>query len=208
MIRFILASGSPRRKQLLEQLGVFADVIPSGVSEQIEETLPPGKLVEQLAHRKAAHVYAENQPADAMILGADTVVVLDDHILGQPEDQDDATRMLKSLSGRSHYVYTGVSLIRTDSDSNISVGKTFHERTLVHIAQLSGSEIRSYVESGSPLDKAGGYGIQDDWGALFVSGIEGDYYTVVGLPLHKLYQEMKGLAPDVADMFRPEAVTE
>ena len=189
-IPLVLASRSPRRRHLLEMLGLAFEVVPSGVSEEVEEPLPPATLVRQLAVRKAAHVAAERD--DALVLAADTVVTLDGEILEKPTDADEARSMLRTLSGRWHTVYTGVAL----THQSIERLEAFTEATEVRFAELDDTEIAAYVETGSPFDKAGGYGIQDDRGALVVREIRGDYYNVVGLPVSRLYRELKASFPE------------
>ena len=188
---FVLASQSPRRKRLLEQLGVPFEVHISPVDEVIPDDATPGEVVQDLAMQKAASV-APAYP-DALTLGADTIVVLDGAILGKPADAAEAAAMLRRLSGRTHTVFTGIALVHPASDRRTAAV----EATDVTFADLSNAEIGAYVESGSPLDKAGAYGIQDDRGALFVRRIEGDYYSVVGLPLHRLYQTLRTCFPDL-----------
>lgn len=180
----VLASSSPRRKKLLEQLGFTLTIDPSSVEEVFDETLEPSIMARNLASLKAEEV-ARRHPSQ-IVLGADTIVVLDGLMLAKPTDAEDAKSMLRLLSGRSHQVWTGVSLIRQSSSTHVS----FAECTEVQFAALSDHEIDAYVATGSPLDKAGAYGIQDDWGAVFISGIGGDYYNVVGLPLHALYRNL------------------
>lgn len=195
MLHLILASGSPRRKKLLSILGLSFEVIPSKIEEIIDPGKRPAKIVEDLAYQKGVSV-ASNHP-DSLVIAADTIVVLNNKILGQPADKSEAIKMLQSLSGRTHEVYTGVALIKTDKFADIIRKVRFYERTKVTFASLSESEILEYVQSGSPMDKAGAYGIQDERGALYISGIEGDYYNVVGLPIHKFYQKMKLIAPEI-----------
>ncbi|MFT4603972.1 MAG: septum formation protein [Rhodothermales bacterium] len=154
---------------------------PSFAPEVIVQGVEPAGQVEQLARDKATDV-AKRHP-EALVLGADTVVVLDGRILGKPNDEDHARSMLRTLSGRSHVVYTGIALVHSASGRVHSR----HACTQVTFAALSDSEIRRYVEGGSPMDKAGAYGIQDDAGSLFIERIDGDYYNVVGLPLRTLY---------------------
>ncbi len=182
---FVLASTSPRRKQLLEQLGLTFKQAAPDVDESFHPDLPPPAIVESLADRKAS-VVAQRFP-DALVLAADTIVVLDDEILNKPASRDEAVAMLGRLSGRTHVVYSGIALAHAPSSRHIVT----HEATRVTFASLDQREIAAYVATGSPMDKSGAYGIQDDRGALFVSGIEGDYYTVVGLPLHRLYTVLK-----------------
>ena len=178
----ILASRSPRRSKLLKQIGVRFKVRVSDVDEIIPDDMPPAQIVQHLARQKAASV--SSRYPDSLTIGADTIVVLDDKILGKPTDAGEATRMLTNLSDRTHFVYTGIALSHPRSQRHI----TASEATEVTFSALSVREIDAYVRTGSPMDKAGAYGIQDDRGALFISGIRGDYYNVVGLPLHRLYQ--------------------
>lgn len=195
MTRLILASKSPRRKKLLEQLGLTFDVEPSGMNETYQPGSSPETIVQQLSSQKARAVCDGKE--NAIVIAADTIVVLNDKILGQPTGYEDAFGMLRKLSGRKHHVYTGVTLVRTNADGKESDCIQFVERTKVTFSSLSDHEIDAYIKSGSPFDKAGSYGIQDDHGCLFVSGIEGDYYNVVGFPLHKFYQHMKHFAPEI-----------
>lgn len=177
----VLASQSPRRRQLLEQLGLPFRVQVSPANEDIDLSLPPTTIVERLATRKAEPV-ADDNPA-SLTLAADTIVVHDGRVLNKPTSPDDARQMLHTLSGTSHTVYTGLALMHPVSERTA----TATEATTVHFAALSDEEIDAYVGTGRCMDKAGAYGIQDDWGALFVQGIDGDYYNVVGLPLRRLY---------------------
>jgi septum formation protein len=180
----VLASASPRRKKLLQQLGFELKIDPSSVDEVFDESMEPSIMARNLAFLKAEEV-SQRHPAE-IVLGADTIVVLDGLMLSKPLDANDAKAMLRLLSGRVHQVWTGVSLIKRSTDTTIS----FAECTEVQFAALSDHEIDAYVATGSPLDKAGAYGIQDDWGAVFISGINGDYYNVVGLPLHAMYRNL------------------
>ena len=177
----ILASASPRRRELLRQIGLNFHIIPSVIDETIVDSVTPDRHVEILAERKAREV-AFKVPS-GIILGADTIVVIDDDILTKPDNPEDAVRMLQRLSGERHEVYTGFSLLEVPSWRCV----TEHERTEVWFRKLSTEEILDYVSSGSPLDKAGSYGIQDDFGAVFVRKIHGDFYNVVGLPLAHFY---------------------
>lgn len=195
MAHLILASGSPRRKKLLSMLGLSFEVIPSGIEEIIDPEKRPSKIVEDLAYLKGITV--ANDHPNSLVIAADTIVILNNKILGQPADNSEAVEMLQSLSGRTHEVYTGVALIKTDEFAEAIREIRFHERTKVTFASLSESEILEYVQTGSPMDKAGAYGIQDERGALYISGIEGDYYNVVGLPIHKFYQKMKQITPEI-----------
>lgn len=182
----ILASASPRRAALLRQLGVAFTVHPSHIAETVPEGVDgPAALVEHLARAKAEAV-APAYP-DALTLGADTIVVLDGEVLGKPADAASAEAMLARLSNRTHTVFTGLGLVHPASGRTVVA----HEATRVTFAALTAEEISAYVATGAPMDKAGAYGIQDDWGAVFVASIEGDYYNVVGLPLHRFYQIIK-----------------
>lgn len=178
-------------------------VIPSAVEEPPYASGSPAGYAEGLARLKAADV--ARQHADALVIGADTIVVLGDQILGKPENADHACEMLRSLSGNTHTVISAVCLIRIGSDpeSGATV-RLFSEKTEVTFGSLSDREIRSYVAGGSPMDKAGAYGIQDDLGALFVARIDGDYYTVVGFPMRRFYTELAAFAPEcLPETLRP-----
>lgn len=183
----ILASNSPRRKRLLEQIGLRFLVIPSHVDEDIDEEYPPEVHVRILSERKATEV--AQTVSEGIILAADTIVVLDGAILNKPTDVRNAIEMLMHLSGKRHEVFTGVCLLDVSSGRKI----VDHERTEVWFRELEYDEVETYVRSGGPMDKAGAYGIQDDFGAVFVERIYGDYYTVVGLPLTKVYLHLRQL---------------
>lgn len=187
----MLASGSPRRRALLHQLGLAFSVQPGTAEEVWPDGSSPAEAVEALALQKAASV-AEAHP-DALTLGADTVVVLGGKVLGKPSDPREAAAMLRRLSGATHTVFTGLALLHPASRRRV----TTHETTEVTFAPLDAGEIAAYVASGAPMDKAGAYGIQDDLGALFVRRIEGDYYNVVGLPLHRLYRTLRAHFADL-----------
>ncbi|MBR9978362.1 MAG: septum formation protein Maf [Bacteroidetes bacterium] len=178
---FILASRSPRRQQLLRQIGLRFDCIPSTVDERLDETVPPAEHVAILAERKARDVASRLE--SGIIVGADTIVVHEGEIIEKPTDAEDAARMLRRLSNQRHDVYTAFSLMDVPSWRVL----TRHVRTEVHFRALMDDEIETYIASGSPMDKAGAYGIQDDFGAVFVKHIVGDYYNVVGLPLCDFY---------------------
>ena len=188
MSKFILASASPRRRELLENIGMKFDIIVSSADESlIDRTIPPEILVKELAMLKAAESakYAEGEK---YIIGADTVVVFNGNIIEKPKTEDEAEKMLKMLSGNKHEVYTGVCIFRISDSTAVCR----YEKTVLEFKELSEDTIRAYVKTGEPMDKAGGYGIQG-LGALLVKGIEGDYFNVVGLPLGLL-----------SDMFREE----
>lgn len=179
-MQWILASRSPRRRELLKELIPEFEVVPATGAEEAEAATP-SELVRTLARHKAEEVAARKESAGKGVLGADTVVSLDGKILGKPKDEAEAFSMLSSLSGRKHEVYTGVCLIYPTADGRKTV--TSSARTEVEFNELSEAFIRSYIAGGSPMDKAGGYGIQD--GGL-VKGISGSYSNVVGLPLELL----------------------
>lgn len=178
-MRMILASQSPRRRELLERMGIknFTVAAPN-VDESVEGGLSPAEIVERLSRRKAAAA-AERAGPDDLIIAADTVVALDGAVLGKPRDEADAFAMLSALSGREHHVYTGVTVRQGDKTV------TRHEETAVAFREISPEEIRGYVATGEPMDKAGAYGIQGI-GALLVKGIRGDYCNVMGLPVFRL----------------------
>lgn len=182
MVRLILASSSPRRKELLERIDHSFLTIASNVDETVDATISPEKMVQQLAIRKAENI-AKKFP-NSYIIGADTIVVLEQKILTKPQDEKEAFHMLKSLSGKTHEVYTGVSVFYQQRY------KSFVEKASVTFWELSDEEIQQYMDSGEPFDKAGAYGIQGK-GALLVNKIEGDYYTIVGLPIAKLNRVLK-----------------
>ena len=183
--RLILASRSIRRQTLLRQLSIPFSIKPADVDENYPEESEPAAVVEKLAVVKAMAISARYP--NALVLGADTLVAHRGRLLGKPSDPEDAFAMLKRLSGSTHTVYTGIALLHEASQRRVHAV----ESTEVTFGRLSDSEIAAYVDSGSPMDKAGAYGIQDDWGAVFVEGIRGDYYTVVGLPLRRLYELLK-----------------
>lgn len=188
MTSFVLASASPRRRHLLSMAGFRFDVDPSAVDETFEAMDPEAQAI-RLAALKAADVATRH--AGRWVLAADTIVVFDEVQLAKPVDEADAFRMLRRLSGRTHTVVTGVSL-RKDGESH-----DFATTTRVTFADLDDAEIDAYVATGSPMDKAGAYGIQDDLGALLIDRIDGCYYNVVGLPLRNLYARMKQVAPEL-----------
>ena len=177
----ILASQSPRRRQLLGQIGLDHFIVrPARGEEVMDPALSPAQLVEELSRQKAREVAGASDPGD-LVIAADTVVAIDGRVLGKPHDREEACAMLSALSGREHTVYTGVTVCRDDRML------TQHEATQVRFRPLSPREIQAYVDSGEPMDKAGAYGVQE-LGALLVEGIRGDYFNVVGLPLCRLGQ--------------------
>ncbi len=185
-MRIILASNSPRRKDLLEQIGIKFEIMPSDIDEDLDalEGTIYEKL-EQLAFMKAKHI--AEKVREGLVIGADTVVVIDDVILGKPVDEEDAYKMLTLLNGRTHQVITGISII----DAEINEYKTDHIVTSVEFNNMSEEEIRSYIKSKEPLGKAGAYAIQG-LGAIFVAHIAGDYFNIVGLPINALNKMLLG----------------
>lgn len=188
MKKIILASGSPRRRELMTQIGLTFTVVPSQVEEVIRYTRPD-QIVEDLSRQKAEDIAAGSEPG-TIIIGADTVVAVEGEILGKPHTPERARAMLEKLQGRSHQVYTGVTIIEKMAGGACWT-TTFSEQTDVHLYPMTEEEIRRYVATGDPLDKAGAYGIQGVF-AAYIEGITGDYYNVVGLPVGRLYQELKG----------------
>lgn len=195
--RIILGSASPRRRELLEQIGVEFEVWTSD-KEEVYHSTDPADVVCELAFMKAEHVAEELLEKeggavreDTAVIGADTVVVLDGRILGKPSDPEDAVRMLKSLQGRSHTVYTGVAVLVFDKDGEEQ--KNIHaEETRVFVSPMTEKEIRRYVDTNDSFDKAGAYGIQGCF-ASWIWRIEGDYYNVVGLPVSRVYRMLKDM---------------
>ncbi|MCX7714838.1 MAG: Maf family protein [Clostridia bacterium] len=184
MKKLILASSSPRRRQLLSDIGLEFEVIVSDVDENSIEGIDAQMFVQELSLLKANAVAAKARDMrinDALIISADTVVCLDGEILGKPVDRDDAFRILRLLSGRMHEVYTGICVMRTED----GFAATSVRKTSVCFKSLSDEKIRSYIQTGEPMDKAGAYGIQG-YGATLVKEIHGDYFNVVGLPIEAL----------------------
>lgn len=186
MKNIILASASPRRRELLDTVGIPFSVCPSQGEEQIRGSSPK-EVVEELSEQKAREVFLKTS-GEVLVIGADTVVAAEGNILGKPKNRKEAIQMLKKLQGASHEVYTGVTIL--SRDENGEQQKTFHVMTAVEFYPMSEEEIESYVETGEPMDKAGAYGIQGKAG-IFVKEIRGDYNNVVGLPVARLYQELK-----------------
>ncbi|GIP49535.1 Septum formation protein Maf [compost metagenome] len=182
--RIILASTSPRRRELIASLAIPFEVMPSHTDESYEETLPPEQIVKELAGRKADAVYRGLNPTgdrNAVIVGSDTIVVRDGDVLGKPRDVQEAAEMLRSLQGRDHVVYTGVACV----DALTGSRQVDYRATTVTMKALSEAQIQAYARSGEGLDKAGAYAIQG-LGATIVTGIKGCYFNVVGLPLSLL----------------------
>lgn len=182
--RLILASGSPRRKELLENANILFDISVSHIDEVLDRDMPPDKAVVSLALQKAADV-AQRFP-EGIVLGADTIVTYENKMLGKPENRQGAREMLDMLSGNVHTVFTGVAIITPEQTI------TFHEATKVEFWELTEEEIENYLDSGEPFDKAGAYGIQL-LGSTLVKRIEGDYFSVVGLPVSRTVRELRRL---------------
>jgi septum formation protein len=180
-----LASKSPRRKKLLEQINLNFSVIDVNMHERMKKNEPSVETAQRIAVQKMEK--AKKIIDRGLIITADTIVVLGEKILNKPRNEKDAVRMLKLLSGNTHIVYTGFAVYNTDTKKLLAG----IEKTFVTFRKLEQLEIEEYVRSGSPLDKAGAYGIQDDFGAVFISKINGCFYNVVGLPLPKLYLTLK-----------------
>ena len=206
--RIILGSASPRRRELLEQIGISFEVRVSD-KEEVYHSLIPEEIVKELALSKAENVADDlrekqeqvkqisfdkknNVLLDTIVIGADTIVVSDGSILGKPKDEADAVRMIRSLQGRSHKVYTGVAILDYD-DEGKRKSVVHAVETEVFVNPMSDEEIREYAATGEPLDKAGAYGIQGQF-AAYIERIDGDYYKVVGLPVSYVYRQLKEIA--------------
>lgn len=193
MKRIILASGSPRRKELLSKLNVNFEIIVSEVDESTENT-SPDKIVEDLSLKKASAVFdqiaMENPNDEIIVIGADTIVFYDGEILGKPKSEEEARDMISMLSDRTHQVFTGVAVLVQKNNKKSVIN--FADKTDVTFYAIDRFDIDEYIKTGSPMDKAGAYGIQDDF-AKHVKKIDGDYNNVVGLPLSRLYQEIKNI---------------
>ncbi len=187
-MEIILASGSPRRKELMQAMGLAFSVQTSCADETTQEGLPPFFVVEQLSLLKASAVASKvkAEGKEAVVIGADTIVVLEGNILTKPKDAEDAKNLLSSLSGKWHSVLTGVTVMNTKNAKS----ESFYVETKVHFIELTKEQIDAYVKTGEPLDKAGAYGIQGR-GGLFVDKLSGDYFNVVGLPVCRLAQILK-----------------
>ena len=210
MKQIILASASPRRKELLEQIGLEFEIVPAKGEEIITKTAPDA-IVMELSGQKAREVaamvkdYQETHheimtPQDTLVIGADTVVAAENEdgvmqILGKPKDEADAYRMLSMLSGKAHAVYTGVTFIFLDKSGKAGE-YSFYEKTKVHMRKMSDLEINRYIATGEPMDKAGAYGIQGKC-AIYIEKIDGDYNNVVGLPISAIYHELQKLGIDI-----------
>lgn len=206
MTKFVLASGSPRRRELLEQMGLSFEISPAYGDEIITKELP-SEIVEELSCAKASEVadrYTDQYKNDIIvIIGADTIVAHGKEIMGKPKNEEDAVRMLETLQGDTHQVYTGVTLVIMEAGKKSK--KTFSEKTDVMMYPMTKEQIKAYVATGEPMDKAGvticntkypwqdkagGYGIQEAFGTKYIRKIDGDYNNVVGLPASRLYQKL------------------
>lgn len=194
--RVILASASPRRLDLLRQVGIEPEIEPSHVEEVITSTVPD-QVVMELSRQKAEDIAALHTGEDAIVIGADTVVAYDGKILGKPKDEADAVRMIRSFQGKVHQVYTGVTLVFCGKVAENAAEQwktiTFAEKTEVFVCSMTEQQIEDYVKTGEPMDKAGAYGIQGRF-AVWVKGISGDYNNVVGLPLGRVCRELLGVS--------------
>ena len=191
----VLASASPRRTELLEQGNIKHVVMPSHCEEVITSQVP-SQVVEELSVQKAEDVYQQYETkntGDFLVIGSDTVVAADGKILGKPKDKEQAYQMISMLQGKAHQVYTGVTLLIKKDGKKIR--KTFHECSDVDVYPMSDAEIEAYVDCGESMDKAGAYGIQGSF-AAHIRGIDGSYTNVMGLPVGKLYQELKRICPE------------
>ena len=192
MSRLILASASPRRRELLTRVGLSFEVLPARGEENPHSAIPE-EMVQELSAGKALEIYGsleEQEKEEAVIIGADTLVAFENRVMGKPHDEKDAFDMLFLLQGKTHQVYTGVTLIYTPKGETACKKLTFVEKTDVTMYPMTEQEILEYIATGEPMDKAGAYGIQGRC-AAYVREICGDYNNVVGLPVSRLYQELK-----------------
>ncbi len=191
--KVVLASASPRRRELLAQIGIEPEIRPSRLEEEAGEK-EPENLVMELSRIKAEDIAASCEKG-SLVIGADTVVALNGRIMGKPRDRQEAFQMLEALGGNTHQVYTGVTAVLCLGENQFH-GVTFYEKTDVEVYPMTKEEIEGYIATGEPMDKAGAYGIQGAF-AAWIKGIRGDYANVVGLPLGRLYHELNSLAlPD------------
>lgn len=186
----ILASGSPRRKELLLQIGIVPEIIVSHVEEKITSDVP-AEVVMSLAEQKAVDV-ARNMPEGKVILGSDTVVAADGKILGKPKSHEEAYEMIRSLVGRSHQVYTGVCIVKKGAAGGKDTVVSFYDETDVQVSGMTEAEIREYADAEEPMDKAGAYAVQGFF-ARYIEGLRGSYANVMGLPVHLVYRKLKEL---------------
>lgn len=188
MKKIILASGSPRRKEIMEQVGYTFEILASEKEECYTSRIP-SEIVKELALLKARDVSDRVERKNVIVIGADTIVALEKEILGKPSDTREAFHMLKNLQGRKHEVYTGVAILTFDGDGTCST-VNHAVKTDVFVNPMTEQEIWEYIESGEPMDKAGAYGIQGRF-AAYIDKIDGDYYNVMGLPVSYIYREIK-----------------
>ena len=188
--KIILASGSPRRKELLLQIGIVPEIIVSHVEEKITSDVP-AEVVMSLAEQKAVDV-AKEMPEGTVTLGSDTVVAADGKILGKPKSHEEAYEMIRCLAGRSHQVYTGVCIVKKGPEGEADTVVSFYDETDVNVSPMTEKEIREYADSEEPMDKAGSYAVQGFF-ARYIDGLKGSYANVMGLPVHLVYQELKKL---------------
>ena len=181
-MRLILASGSPRRKEILKYLNTPFEVIVSSFEEKIDENKSLEEEIKRLSEGKANTVFKDNK--DAVVIGADTIVTIDNKVLGKPKDKEDAYRMLKLLSDNKHTVITGVTIISKEK------ADTFASLSDVYFNKLTDKEINDYIATNEPMDKAGAYAIQG-LGSKFINKIDGDYYAIMGLPINEIYKRLK-----------------
>lgn len=194
MAKIILASASDRRKDILTQVGISYEIMPSSIDEDAIRADTPASLVEALSAAKAEDI-AEHLTTDFVIIGADTVVVKDNSILGKPSNEAEAAKMLQMLQGNRHEVYTGVTLISVSPEGKGLID-TFHVRTIVDMIPMTMAQINAYIKTGEPMDKAGAYGIQGR-GAAYIQDIAGDYYNVVGLPISTVLTRLANMGIDL-----------
>ena len=194
MTKIILASASDRRKDILSQVGISYEVMPSSIDEDAIQADTPAALVEALSAAKAEDI-AERLTKNFVTIGADTVVVKDNSILGKPSDEAEAAKMLQMLQGNRHEVYTGVTLISVSPEGKGLID-TFHVRTIVDMIPMTAAQIDAYIKTGEPMDKAGAYGIQGR-GAAYIQDIAGDYYNVVGLPISTVLARLANMGIDL-----------
>ena len=193
--KLILASSSPRRKEILESFNLDFVVIPAEIEEKIDNSLSPEKNAEQLACQKAKEVFGEvSEITDVYVIGVDTIVVIESQILGKPNSKEEAKKMLSLLSGKTHKVISGICIIKTDDDEPVM--EFSHVVTNVTMKGLDDDTIDKYISTNEPMDKAGAYGIQG-FGIFLVEKIEGSYSNVVGLPSSKLYDMLKNMGYDL-----------
>ena len=188
--KIVLASASPRRLELLRQIGIEPEVIVSHVEEKVTSNMP-GEVVMELSRQKAEDV-AKDQDPGVIVIGSDTVVAVDGAILGKPKDHEDAVRMITSIEGRAHQVYNGVCVVKKGAPGTEDKILNFYDETDVEVYPMTEEEIREYAMSSEPMDKAGAYAVQGFF-ARYIKGLRGSYANVMGLPVSKLYQEMKKL---------------